>query len=71
MGFFPTGNISLGCDLVAGNMRVPMPATGTTADVINDFPPGKSYHAERPRFGSAAAHVRKKRLPFPTVAVFQ
>ena len=30
-GFFATGSISFGCDLVAGSSRVPSPATGTTA----------------------------------------
>jgi 23S rRNA pseudouridine1911/1915/1917 synthase len=31
MGFLATGSISFGCDLVAGNRRVPCPATGTIA----------------------------------------
>ena len=31
IGLRATGSISFGCDLVAGNRRVPRPATGTTA----------------------------------------
>src|SRR5689334_22720752 len=34
MGLRATGNISLGCDLVAGSRRVPIPATGTIALLI-------------------------------------
>src|SRR5216684_1895634 len=34
IGFRATGSISLGCDLVAGNSRVPTPATGTIALLI-------------------------------------
>jgi len=34
MGLRATGSISLGCDFVAGNNRVPSPATGTTALLI-------------------------------------
>src|SRR5436190_1594736 len=34
IGFRATGSISLGCDLVAGSMRVPTPATGTIALLI-------------------------------------
>src|SRR2546429_563248 len=34
IGFRATGSISLGCDFVAGNSRVPTPATGTIALLI-------------------------------------
>ena len=34
-GLRPTGSISFGWDLVAGNRRVPRPATGTTAISIS------------------------------------
>src|SRR6476661_3293039 len=34
IGLRATGNISFGCDLVAGSSRVPIPATGTIALLI-------------------------------------
>src|SRR5436189_6027695 len=34
IGLRATGSISLGCDLVAGSSRVPIPATGTMALLI-------------------------------------
>src|SRR5579864_1053821 len=37
MGLRATGNISLGCDLVAGSSRVPWPATGISALLITSI----------------------------------